>query len=312
MIITCLKICPKLSASIQLWLKLNLPGWENFDIRNNGKYLGIWIGPSTVKIQWEKTGEKYKFRCCEIAGVGASASISAKLYNMHAILVLGYIAQFCEPPATLLDQERHGIHKVLHLPPNSLGKGELLSLGLLGGVHLMSLEVLCAASLFRAGFTTLTWKKQYEVLLANAVESSPITKWSNGILQPDGWDSNAIVADFKERTKGGRFRSIESAATLMKNLIKGVSSVGPSGSLQMRISVQKVVSRLLYPETVSADFSGLFRRRIAKAFQLELPGSFCPLRVLKTMLEKESMHVRMLVIKTRCGALTTSHRMHEK
>ena len=312
LIITCLKVCPKLSVSVQSWLKLNLPGWENFDIRNNGKYLGVWIGPTTEKIQWEKASKKYKFRCCEIAGVGASASISAKLYNMHAIPVLGYIAQFCEPPTTLLDQERHGLHKVLHLPANSLGKGELLSLGQLGGVFFSSNEVLCAASLFRAGFATFIWQSQYATLLANAEESRPIRQWSSGILQPEGWDSNAIVATLKERTKGGRFKSCESVANLMKNLIAGLTFVGPSGSLRLRNSVQKVVSRLLYPEIVSADFFGLFRRRITDAFLLDLPGSFCPLRILKNVLEKETMHVRMIVIKFWCGAWTTSYRMPEK
>jgi len=312
LIITCLQVCPTLSISIKDWLKLNLPGWENFEIRNNGKYLGVWIGPTTEKIQWEKASKKYKFRCCEIAGVGAAASISAKLYNMHAIPVLGYIAQFCDPPASLLDQERHGIHKVLHLPANSLGKGELLSLGQLGGVYFSSIEVLCAATLFRAGFATFTWQNQYATLLANAVENRPIKEWSSGILQPDGWDSNAIVAVLKERTKGGRFQSAESAANLMKNLIDGLKVVGPSGTLQLSNSVQQVMSKLLYPEMVSADFIGLFRRRISEAFLLDLPDSFCPLRILKSVLEKETMHVRMMVIKSWCGAWTTSYRMHEK
>ena len=120
------------------------------------------MGPTTAKVQWEKAKDKYKYRCCEIAGVGASASISAKLYNMHAVPVLGYIAQFQEPPPTLPDQERHCLHKVLHLPPNSLGKAEILSLPLLGGVMLSSVEVMCAASLFRAGFSSFVWQDWFQ------------------------------------------------------------------------------------------------------------------------------------------------------
>ena len=171
---------------------------------------------------------------------------------------------------------------------------------------------MCAASLFHAGFATFTWQGLYATLLANAEESSPVSQWSSGILQPEGCDSNAIVATLKERMMGGRFESQESAANLLKNLIAGVAFVGPSDSLRVKNSVQKIVSKLLYPETISADFFGLFRRRITMAFQLDLPGSFCPLRILKIMLEKESMHVRMIVIKTWCGAWTTSYRMHEK
>ena len=312
LIITCLKVSIELKQVICSWLAEHTPGWESFDITNGGKYLGIWVGPITAKLQWEKAQEKYKFRCCEIAGVGASASISAKLYNMHAVPVLGYIAQFHEPPAILLDQERHCLHKVLHLPPNSLGKGELLSLPQLGGVSFSSIETLCAASLFRAGFCTFVWQRWYEQLQSCASESSPVIKWSTGILQPEGWDSNAIAANLKERTKGGRNKTPEAAANLMRSVIATMNPVGsPSGLIAEKIAVQKLVSNLLYPEMVCADFLGFFRRRISTAFQLELPDSFCPLRILKNMLEKETMHIRMLVIKTWCAGWTTSHRMPE-
>jgi hypothetical protein len=88
LVVTCLEVSIQLKQAIQIWLKANLPGCETFDIRNSGKYLGIWVGPTTSKVQWEKAKDKYKYRFCEIAGVGASASISAKLYNMHTVPVL--------------------------------------------------------------------------------------------------------------------------------------------------------------------------------------------------------------------------------
>jgi hypothetical protein len=53
---------------------------------------------------------------------------------------------------------------------------------------LSSVEVMCAASLFRAGFSSFVWQDWFQTLESVAIECSPMALCSKGILQPEGFD----------------------------------------------------------------------------------------------------------------------------
>ena len=202
LVITGYALDPAAEECIRRYLAKNMPGWENFEIASSGKYLGIWLGPQTEEKQWSKAIDKYNFRCSEIASIGAAASISARLYNMYSLPVLGYICQFHQPTKEIQSAELHGLHKVLHMPPQSFGLAEILSLDVLGGVDFNSIDATCRAAMFRAAASTFQWTEWHEAVFNEAQDCLNISECLSGDFCPSGWDSRAIVSNLRSSQLG--------------------------------------------------------------------------------------------------------------
>ena len=96
-------------------------------------------------------------------------AIATYSYNIKAVSVLQYVAQFIPLPRLFHQTEMGILHLLLHLPNNSFPLRALHSLQLRGGPALSSIACSCTAARIRASLSTLTgWKHIYTLLMITA------------------------------------------------------------------------------------------------------------------------------------------------
>eukprot|EP00959_Pyramimonas_sp_CCMP1952_P178655 3734352-Pyramimonas_sp.AAC.1 len=106
-----------------------IPAWADFKIAGSTEFLGMQFGPAAeLDAQWAAPTRKWRERVREIALSRSPTDASCRIYNFGAITVLSYLCQLFPPPVSLLRAERHVLHRLLRLPPNSFGLAELLSI----------------------------------------------------------------------------------------------------------------------------------------------------------------------------------------
>lgn len=107
---------------VRRWLRDNLPEWSDFRVDLAGKYLGAFLGPQGGSRNWETSVLKWHSRAMTIAAAGASASVTANLYNIRAVTTLSYLAQVSLLPAEVEAEELGVVAKLLRIPHNSLSR----------------------------------------------------------------------------------------------------------------------------------------------------------------------------------------------
>ena len=140
-----------------------------------------------------------------------------------------------------------------------------------------------------------------------------ISECLSGDFCPKGWDSRAIVSNLRCSQLGRNpfVRCPVSLANGRKILKEATTDSGFLG-------IQRHAYALFKPKFDISRFRFLFARRLTSSLQalgcLAEAESVCSsgLAQLEASLLKETMHVRMLYLKTLAGAWTTSVRMHEK
>ena len=111
-------------AQVLEYLVAQCPQWANFLFKAYSTYLGWLIGPAaTPALQWKEAIEKFAKRSEQIGATSIPAVIGARLYGQRAVPVLSYLPVFGAPPETLRRTEARALHRVLHLPFNSLSLG---------------------------------------------------------------------------------------------------------------------------------------------------------------------------------------------
>jgi hypothetical protein len=176
---------PARANEVKDWISAHLNEWSTINIAPAAKYLGTFLGPSIKDLPWRAPCVKWKSRVDAIATAGAPPSISASLYNTHALPVLSYVAQLAVPPRELVSQERFALSRIFHAPPNSFSRADLLNLSQWGSVHFRSIYTSLIATLVRASLKTISaWRLDYDLLASAAEEHLGYTKVIAGDFCP--------------------------------------------------------------------------------------------------------------------------------
>ena len=140
-----------LENQIKQFLRNHIPTWARFNISDKAEYLGFSIGPKGGNDEsWEKPLNKYNNRVSCISKAKLAPSIATDLYAIKAFPVNTYIPQLCKIIPKVLKEEHKAIHKILHLPFNTLPKHSAFCLDEIGMRRLPSIEIMSKAVLTRA------------------------------------------------------------------------------------------------------------------------------------------------------------------
>ena len=147
LVITKVPLTEELVVAIRAWLRDNIPAWGDFQIVDTAKYLGVWIGRRGKQLTWTAPLAKFKTRVAEFFEGNAPSLQSVLRYNERALPVFSYVSQVCLPPLEfdMRATEQGSIHKILHLPPMSMSRELMHSLG-----DFVSPAPKCMSSLFYA------------------------------------------------------------------------------------------------------------------------------------------------------------------
>ncbi len=151
LIVSCTELNPALVQAIRAWLLVNTPEFADFAIQASGKYLGWHLGVNAVNISFVAPVNKFVNRIEEIC-LGRAPTIPSVLrYNQRAVSVLSYVAQFAVPPATskLASLGQWAVHRILRLPPQSMPRDLMHSIGFCTIVEPLPLLSYCAAVQYR-------------------------------------------------------------------------------------------------------------------------------------------------------------------
>ena len=127
-------------AFVRGWLVQHIPQWSEFKVVPSARYLGFFLGPDSNCHQWTVPVGKWLSRAQSAADAHSAASVTASRYNIRAVPVLGYIAQLLPLPPDFEILEKKMIHRMLHLPFNSLGFHHLFRLPEAGGPRIRSVS----------------------------------------------------------------------------------------------------------------------------------------------------------------------------
>eukprot|EP00973_Karenia_brevis_P046499 6449363-Karenia_brevis.AAC.1 len=97
--------------SLRCFLRENIPPWAEFNIAATAEYLGIWLGPGAAAHQWTAQIAKFLQRINVISDAGVAPSLAVKAYNLKAVTVMTYPAQFLAPPPQITKLEKYAFTK---------------------------------------------------------------------------------------------------------------------------------------------------------------------------------------------------------
>ncbi len=153
---------------------------------------------------WQKKQiQKYSSRSYLIGKAHPPTSLSCYLYNVQAISVLQYVAQFTDPPEDILAIEQVALHRVLHFATNALPKSGYLNLALLGGPSVRSVYATMRAAMFAASDRfKISWQLWLSQLERTAAEHSTCNEVAQHKLSPSFWDTLPIAASLQVASAG--------------------------------------------------------------------------------------------------------------
>jgi len=167
-------------------------------IAGHGKYLGFFIGPESGTHNWSSPLSKYRQRAREIHVAALPAAFSASEYNSKCLPTLLYVSQLCPPPPHLLQTELGAIHKILHLPPQTISYSLAINLSPVSGFNIRSACTAMNASMIRFALKSFPQAKEVnEILLQTTLEHVPLgfVGRERGFPDTPGWDSHAFVSN---------------------------------------------------------------------------------------------------------------------
>jgi len=305
----------QLRKLIAEWIKKNTPKWATFRIASAGKYLGFMVGPASNATQWTDPCEKYSMRASGIGSIHAPISISAYLYNTHAVSVLQYVAQFRELPAQMFEAERVALHRILHFATNALTRNCFLNLHRLGGPSLRSVQCVGRAALFNSSMRfKSTWEAWLGQLRQAVLDHGTLMEIQQCVLSPSFWDSLPMAASLEAAFSGwpkeeGFCAPIHSAKAEITEVL---GTQVPSFALTSnphKVSVQAIAYRHLFDVLHPDDNLKILSRRLHSIL-----GIFCAegwLDAVTPTLEKLKCYEAIQVLRTWSNSWSTSYRYHE-
>ena len=118
------KLKPAFVMVIRAWLRDNVLAFANFVIADSGKYLGWYLGRNSVELSFASPFSKFAARVKDVFEGNAPAATSIIKYNQRCVPVFSYHAQFSlsSREDNFAHKEHLAIHKILHMPPNSMSR----------------------------------------------------------------------------------------------------------------------------------------------------------------------------------------------
>ena len=301
-----------LKLFFQNWLKDNIPDWSDFKVVSCAKYLGFVLGPQAKESQWSDAVIKWDRRSRDIGASHCGPTLACFLYNHTALPVLGYRAQLLPPPEMIHLKERHVLHRILHLPPNTLELNTFYEMEAMGGPPLSSLRCYCRSALFRASFSTIVgWESQLQSLEALAADVLPLGMLRSPVLAPPCWDTPALVLNLSEACHGsGKSNVYREATAQIHEDIELALRVSLLGGPPLHL--QKIAYRRLVSHSIPNNFESLLRRRLAviAGFDLSHQDHINFFETSRLLQRIGKFHF-VCWMKTVCNGWCTSYRMHE-
>ena len=246
-----------------------------------------------------------------IAASHCGPSLAAFLYNYTALPVLGYRAQLLHTPDDMHIKERHALHHLFHMPPNSMDLTHFHQLELAGASAIKPVSSCCQAALYRTALVTISgWRAQLDCLERTFREHMSFAHWSSNVLAPPCWDTPPFVSNLAAALDGSsyRFRFLAPSRALPSLL----SSWRPSLGQAARLPAQQIALRAFTSHILKNTWLDLICRRMPTLDPNEAfsPSPTCIENVC-VCLSRCSKFVAMCWVKTISNAWTTTHRMHE-
>lgn len=175
-------------------------GEGRFAIERKGKYLGVWLGPEAGLDQLSPQIHRYSDRALGIAGHQAALNQSVAAYNTICSSMFSYIFQFVDILQSLIDLEKSRLMKVMHVPPNTWGRAELLAPTVWIGRTPHCLEATAfASSISLAIYDREYWVDIWEAFCLIARHHLSQDCISRGEWRPRWWSVDPILGLFRRR-----------------------------------------------------------------------------------------------------------------
>ncbi|CAK0825212.1 unnamed protein product, partial [Prorocentrum cordatum] len=196
------RFSPNLSATVSYWVSHLVPEWSSFEVAPKLLYLGLWLGPAVVpSTSWIDPVAKLRLRAQAIGRGTAPASLSATLYNTRAVTTISYVAQFCWPPASVLQPELSTLAQVFRIPLGTFALDFWTQIAQWGGPRCTRWGHLAVATITRAALHTFPGWERLLQQLRNHASSAPydatLSMLATGKPCPSFWLAPAFVENLE-------------------------------------------------------------------------------------------------------------------
>ena len=288
--------------NIRDWLCRSLPQWSRFEIQAAARYLGFWLGTAVADAQWSVQTRKWRSRSKAIALVGASAHVTAMLYNQRALPVLGYVSQLVPLPANIASLERNLLCSLMHIPANTFDTPSAFLLHTVGGPRFRSCAVFALSSLLRAALVTVVgWKVQLHSLQAAANVHLPFLRVAQRLWWPEFWDSPPFVVNLHNAIGGLVFPP--SALPALPDIRALMPVKRPQAVIYFKIFP------LMFPEAKLFELVRRRLRNLVPEYRAQIDA--IDWQLVARRLKAAGSHSAMCVLKTWLNAWNTSTRFHD-
>ncbi|CAK0822839.1 unnamed protein product, partial [Prorocentrum cordatum] len=201
------RFSPSLSTAVSQWVSRVVPEWSSFEVAPKLLYLGLWMGPAVVpSTSWIDPVAKLRLRAQAIGRGTTPASLSATLYNTRAVTTISYVAQFCWPPASVLQPELSTLAQVFRIPLGTFALDHWTQLALWGGPRCTRWGHLAAATISRAALHTFpAWEALLQQLrdhASSAPYDATLSMLASGKPYPSFWLAPAFVENLELAAAG--------------------------------------------------------------------------------------------------------------
>ena len=235
--------------------------------------------------------------------------------------MFSYHAQFSRPSKidNFAHKEHHAIHKILHMPPNSMPRPLMKSVSLCSVVTPVWLDPYFNAVLLRFASSEREYLFNLDAEAKSLAGSSrTLRQFARDRLPIGNLDTVPILQNLIDALHlSGPFSSLKGREDELE-LNSRVRIKGPDGRFPKEPGRQAMLMRALLPPFVLPDIACLLVTKLKvtltpELFDLcnEFLGNFQWLTHLIAIMQEVKIHCRLVWWKTVCGAWTTSHRLHE-
>ena len=299
----CANFGHEVRATIEAWLRQNIPTWKNMKIEGSATLLGIVVGPQSGCKGWDKPLLKANLRAAEINRSEAPMSSKVRDYNMKIVSCFGYVGQLLPPPRSIIAKELSVLHKACKLPQSSFTFAAAFSgFSAVGLITIRSFVLTAIASAIRLSLITCPEVADMVEKLRDEADGMLLADVSTHVLGPKHFEAGLVpyLNEISTRTfSDARFSNamragLERGATLFRE-----------GKRKIQGQVYKTLTEHLGEQ----DLPWLMQSRFSKHFCSEIQ---LPLEFLRAKTSKRSVcqFVRWAIVKTLLGSWTTSRRMH--
>jgi len=217
------------------------------------------------------------------------------------------------PPPHLLQTELGAIHKILHLPPQTISYNLAMNFSAISGFTIRSASTAMHASMIRFALKSFSHAEHVnKVLIQTTCDCIPLSFLSceSGLPITPGWDSPAYVSRLAcamriDNSLGAALPEFANYLSSMKRRIDRNCSIS-------EVAIQKQIYKILMNNFQNGWNSLILKRLrdfgVGPNLVHDSDNSF---EFFKLKLKRIQPHLKMLFVKTLTNGWHTSSRMHE-